>query len=97
LSKVLGRVEIVRPCEERVSPAKVEVAVVEKRVAERPPPNVEVPCPAPTVIAAAKVEVAVVEVATKFGAVTVPVKTPAPVTESGVPGELVPIPIFPAK
>jgi hypothetical protein len=39
-----------------------------------------------------KVEVAVEEVALKRGAVTVPVKTPAPVTERGVPGEVVPMP-----
>src|SRR3989338_2134509 len=40
--------------------------------------------------------VSVVEVAAKYVAVTGPVKTPAPVTESGVPGEEVPIPRFPA-
>jgi hypothetical protein len=35
-----------------------------------------------------RVEVAVVLVAVKIGAVTVPVNTPAPVTESGVPDYL---------
>ena len=39
---------------------------------------------------------AVVEVAMKFGAVTVPVNVPAPVTERGVPGVEVPIPKLPA-
>ena len=42
-----------------------------------------------------KVEERVVEVAVKSGAVTVPVKTPAPVTESGVPGVEVPMPTVP--
>lgn len=42
-----------------------------------------------------KVEAARVEVATNVGAVTIPVKTPAPVTESGVPGVDVPMPTLP--
>jgi len=37
----------------------------------------------------------VVEVAVKLGAVTVPVKTPAPETERSVPGLVVPMPTFP--
>ena len=44
-----------------------------------------------------KDEVAAVSVAVKNGAVTCPVNTPLPVTESGVPGEDVPIPRFPPK
>ena len=40
-------------------------------------------------------ETRVVDVALKYGAVTRPVNTPAPVTESGVPGVVVPIPTFP--
>ena len=61
--------------------AKVEVPdVTLRRVVERPPAKVEVPCPAPTVMAAAKVEVAVVEVATKLLASTSDVKRALPVT-----------------
>src|SRR3989344_1317899 len=44
-----------------------------------------------------KMEAERVEVAVKRGAVTTPVKTPAPVTESGVPGEVVPTPTFPPR
>ena len=43
----------------------------------------------------AMVEVAVVEVAVNDGTVRSPVKTPAPVTERGVPGDVVPIPTLP--
>ena len=43
------------------------------------------------------VEATRVEVPMKFGAVTVPVKTPAPVTPSAVPGVVVPRPRKPAK
>ena len=63
--------------------ANVDVAVVEPTLrvdTERPPANVDV---------------AVVLVALNVGDVTVPVKTPAPVTESGVPGDVVPMPRLP--
>ena len=63
--------------------AAVEVAVVEAMLrveTERPPE---------------KVEVALVEVAIKMGAVTVPVKTPAPFTPKRVPGVVVPMPTLP--
>src|SRR3989344_2969823 len=54
--------------------------IYNERLARTPPLNVEVPA---------------VLVALKMGAVTVPVKRPAPVTESGVPGVVVPMPRFP--
>jgi len=83
LPRVRQELPIAKQPEESVTPwFKVEVAVPVwlKLRTERPP---------------WKVEVAVVEVALYAGAVTVPVNTPAPVTASGVPGEVVPTPTFP--
>jgi hypothetical protein len=67
-----------------------------------PPPIVEEACAMRPFDVVKKVEDAygsveerVVLVAVKFGAVTVPVKTPAPVTARGVPGDVVLIPTLP--
>ena len=80
----LARVEMRSPPPEMTNPpAMVEEAevLVTPRVPTDSPP--------------AKVLVAVVEVALKVGAVTRPVKTPAPETANGVPGVVVPTPTFP--
>ena len=61
-------------------------------VTERFPANVDVELTPLTVMNPPNVEVPVVLVATKYGAVTEPVKIPAPVTASGTPGVVEPIP-----
>ena len=77
---------------------KVDEAVVEvmfKRLAASPPLKVLVELVPVTLRNPAIVDVPVVEVVENVGNVTVPVNTPAPVTESGVPGEVVPMPVVP--
>ena len=85
--------EMMRP------PLKVEDAddpVRFKYVAASPPLKVEVELVPVTLSTPANVEVAV-EVPLRVVKVRGPVNTPAPVTESGVPGVVVPMPNSPAR
>ena len=80
-------------------PANDEVAVDEvmfNRFAASPPLKVEVELVPVTLSTPANVEVAV-EVPLRVVKVRGPVNTPAPVTESGVPGVVVPMPNSPAR
>ena len=72
----LSRVEVAPEVSEREPPVSVRPAELARPAVERP----------------VNVDVALVLVALKEGAVTRPVNTPAPVTESGVPGVVVPMP-----